>query len=195
MLYGGLVLVFNTITSALNVLRARRGRGQDPLPALFGLVPFFGTWSLIVAYLRLNPTILHAHLVPFVLYVGLINAYAVGQMITAHLTKSAFPMHNVLVLPLLYAVLDSAGPQLTQHIGIGWPSTLGPDGGKYHVAFVFLCLGLAIGIYGTFVVDVIVAICDYLDIWCLTIKHPYVAELEERSDKKIAYPQERKKAQ
>lgn len=22
-------------------------------------------------------------------------------------------------------------------------------------------------------VDVIVTICDYLDIWCLTIKHPY----------------------
>ena len=22
--------------------------------------------------------------------------------------------------------------------------------------------------------DVIVAICDHLDIWCLTIKHPYI---------------------
>ena len=30
------------------------------------------------------------------------------------------------------------------------------------------------GVYGSFVVDVILAICDYLDIWCLTIKHPGV---------------------
>jgi len=29
-------------------------------------------------------------------------------------------------------------------------------------------------VYGSFVVDVIVTICDYLDIWCLTIKHPWV---------------------
>jgi ethanolaminephosphotransferase len=27
-------------------------------------------------------------------------------------------------------------------------------------------------------VDVIVTICDYLDIWCLTIKHPYVEKEE-----------------
>lgn len=43
----------------------------------------------------------------------------------------------------------------------------------YQVAFVFCSLGLAIGVYGSFVVDVVFAICDYLDIWCLKIKHPY----------------------
>ena len=44
----------------------------------------------------------------------------------------------------------------------------------YQVSFVFLMLGLALGVYGSFVHDVITTICDYLDIWCLTIKHPYV---------------------
>ena len=39
---------------------------------------------------------------------------------------------------------------------------------------MFLCLGLTVGVYGSFVVDVITSITDYLDIYCLTIKHPYV---------------------
>ncbi|GAB7337452.1 hypothetical protein MBLNU457_g2791t1 [Dothideomycetes sp. NU457] len=192
LIYGGLVLVFNTVSSAMNVLNARRARGEDPSAALTGLAPFFGIWFFITAYLMLNPTVLRQHLVPFVLFVGLVNAYSVGQMITAHLTKSAFPMYNVLILPLIFGTLDSAGPWMQQHVGVGWPSALGEDGSKYHVAFVFLCLGLGIGVYGTFVVDVIVAICDYLDIWCLTIKHPYTTETEQTASKKVAYPHEKK---
>ena len=163
-------------------MAARRLRKENPVTALYGLIPFFFTWTLIPAYLYLQPVILRAHLVPFVLYVGLINAYSVGQMITAHLTKSPFPMTNVLLLPLAFGVIDSAGPFLQQTIGLGWPSALGD--GQYEIAFVFSCLGLAVGVYGSFVVDVIVTICDYLDIWCLTIKHPYVAETEEYSGQK-----------
>jgi len=130
------------------------------------------TWALIPTYLYFQPVILYHHLVPFVFFVGLINAYSVGQIIVAHLTKSQFPFYNVLVLPLLFAVLDSVGPYLLRLTKIlGWPSALGND--VYQVAFVFCCLGLAIGVYGSFVIDVIFTICDYLDIWCLTIKHPY----------------------
>jgi ethanolaminephosphotransferase len=32
-------------------------------------------------------------------------------------------------------------------------------------------------------VDVIVTICDYLDIWCLTIKHPWTEEKEAAAKK------------
>jgi ethanolaminephosphotransferase len=170
MLYGTLVLSFNTIESIRNVLKARRARGDAPNDALLGLLPFAGSWVLIVSYLALNPEILHAHLVPFVFLVGLMNAYSVGQMITAHLTKSEFPYQNILALPLLFGIVDSLGPILQARVGFGWPSALGD--GVYQVAFMFSCLGLAIGVYGSFVVDVIVSICDYLDIWCLTIKHP-----------------------
>ncbi|KAF2757325.1 Choline/ethanolaminephosphotransferase [Pseudovirgaria hyperparasitica] len=177
MVYGSIVLVFNTITSAHNVLKARRARGERTRVALLGLLPFATAWVLIPMYLALNPIILNSHLVPFVFYVGLINAYSVGQMITAHVTKSPFPMQNVLILPLLFGVLDSFGPVLqsfTAEKGIGggklgWPSALGEE---YEVAFVFMCVGLGFGVYGSWVVDVIVTICDYLDIWCLTIKHP-----------------------
>lgn len=182
-LYGGLVLAYNTIESVRNVLKARRERGDAPNDALLGLAPFFGSWALIIAYLSLHPEILHQHLVPFVLLVGLMNAYSVGQMITAHLTKSEFPYQNVLALPLLFGIIDTLGPILQARIGLGWPSALGD--GVYQVAFMFSCLGLAFGVYGSFVVDVIVSICDYLDIWCLTIKHPYVEETENAGGKKM----------
>lgn len=111
----------------MNVVAARHARGQRTRIALLGLAPFFTAWLLIPAYLALNPEILHAHLVPFAFYVGLINAYSVGQMITAHLTKSRFPYGNVLLLPLLFGVVDSLGPWLQQHVGLGWPSALGVE--------------------------------------------------------------------
>ena len=176
MFYGGLVLVFNTVQSAFNVMKVRKERGQNPARALLGLAPFFVTWTLVPAYLLLQPKILDQHLVPFVFYVGLINAYSVGQMIVAHLAKARYPYKNVLILPLAFGVVDSLGPRLNL-----WPSALGDD--VYQVAFVFLSGGLALGVYGSFVYDVITSICDYLDIWCLTIKHPYV---EGQSEKKGA---------
>ncbi|KAF2103952.1 ethanolaminephosphotransferase [Rhizodiscina lignyota] len=194
MVYGGIVLVFNTVQSAQNVLAARRARtinGQNGNHnPLFGLLPFFFAWVLIPTYLALNPIILRQHLVPFTFYVGLINAYSVGQMIVAHLVKSSFPYFNILIAPLLWGVVDSLGPLVQEQLGkyglgrLGWPSALGVDT-VYQIAFVFMCLGMGIGVYGSFVVDVITTICDYLDIWCLTIKHPWVAETEETDTKRI----------
>ncbi|KAK4102707.1 Choline/ethanolaminephosphotransferase [Parathielavia hyrcaniae] len=175
MVQGSVVLIYNTVESARNVIRARRARGDRSRYALVGLAPFFAAWSLIVAYLALQPTILHNHLIPFGIFTGIVNAYSVGQMITAHLVKLPFPYWNVLVVPLACGVVDSLGPLLQQHTPIpwlGWPSALGD--GVYQVAFMFCMLGMAVGVYGSFVVDVIVTICDYLDIWCLTIKHPWV---------------------
>lgn len=182
---GTIVLVLNTMESAKNVIKARRARGDRSRGALFGLGPFFGTWVWVVAYLWLQPVILTQHLIPFVFFAGIVNAYSVGQIITAHLVKLDFPYWNVLVLPLALGVLDSLGPVLQANIGwaSGWPSALGND--VYQVAFMFSLLGMAIGVYGSFVVDVIVTICDYLDIYCLTIKHPYVEQTEETDAKKI----------
>ena len=141
---------------------------------LQGLIPYLYTWIFIPIYLYLQPVILNHHLIPFVFFVGLINAYSVGQIITAHLTKDLkFPLYNVLSIPLGLATIDSIGPWL----GI-WPSALGA--GTYQIAFIYMAVGLGIGIYGSFIYDIITTICDYLDIWCLTIKHPYV-EQEQKS--------------
>ena len=128
-------------------MKARREQGKEANSPLLGLIPYFVTWIFVPLYLYLQPVILHYHLVPFVCYVGLINAYSVGLIIIAHLTKNPdFPMHNVLTVPLGLAVADSMGPRL----GL-WPSILGF--GTYQIAFVFMCTGLAIGVYGSFVVS------------------------------------------
>lgn len=193
MVQGTVVLVFNTVESARNVIKARRARGDRSRGALLGLLPFFGTWVLVVAYLWLQPVILTQHLVPFVMFAGIVNAYSVGQMITAHLVLLRFPYWNVLALPLAGGVLDSLGPVLQSHLGwtFGWPSALGE--GVYQVAFMFCMLGMAVGVYGSFVVDVIVTICDYLDIYCLTIKHPYVEVEEHKSGSNSNYAGAKKK--
>ena len=155
-------------------MHVRRARGQRGRRALLGLIPFFLGWTLIPLYLALNPVILRQHLVPFTFFVGVANAYSVGMMIVAHLTRSRFPYYSILVLPLALGVVDSAGPVAKAWTGVGWPSALGH--GVYQVSYMFLCLGIAVGVYGSFVVDVIYTICDYLDIYCLTIKHPVVPE-------------------
>ena len=173
-------------------MRVRREQGKNVHSPLFGLVPYFVTWIFVPLYLYLQPIILYYHLIPFVFYVGLINAYSVGLIIIAHLTKnSEFPMYNVLTLPLGLAVIDSMGPV----IGL-WPSVLGF--GTYQITFVFMCMGLSVGVYGSFVVstagnlfdrclhpqyDIITTICDYLDIWCLTIKYPYVEKGKSKKTK------------
>jgi len=133
-------------------------------------------------------------------FVGASFAYQVGLIITAHLTKSAFPYLNVMIVPILFGTLDALGPFLQENIGLGWPSALGD--GTYQIAYVFLCLGLGWGVYGSFVVshlfqpffphffvktrliklqvDVIMNICEFLDIWCLTIKHPAPVEEQKK---------------
>lgn len=55
-------------------------------------------------------------------------------------------MYNVLTLPLALAVFDSTGPYLDL-----WPSALGY--GTYQIAFIFSCVGLGLGVYGSFVVS------------------------------------------
>jgi len=172
-----------TDKSINNVVEARHARGQRTRVALLGFLSFTTAWTLIPTYLFLQPDILHNHLIPFVFFAGLLNAYSVGRIIVAHLTKSSFPRTNILIPPLIFGVADSIGPFLQEQLGWGWPSALGQNS-VYQVAFVFMCLGLSIGVYGSFVHDVITTICDYLDIWCLTIKHPYVEGQDEKAEDK-----------
>lgn len=166
-----LKILTTPVPSSRNVIRARRSKNLPIAPALLGLAPFFTTWLAIPLWLSLRPEILREHILPFIFFIGASFAYQVGLIITAHLTRSPFPYFNVLSLPILAGMLDALGPFLQVKLGLGWPSVLG--GGPYTAAYVLACLGLSIGVYGSFVVDVITSICDYLDIWCLSIKHPY----------------------
>ncbi|RHZ56005.1 aminoalcoholphosphotransferase [Aspergillus thermomutatus] len=171
LIYGAIILFFATGSSIVHVMKVQAERGKDTVKPLYGLIPLVTMWTLAPVYLYLQPTILEHYTVPFMLFVGLINAYAVGNMIVAHLIKASFPFFNIIIgiAPLALAVLDSAASL----VGL-WQSVLGNGPGQ--IAYLFVCLGLAIGVYGSFVHDVITTICDYIDIWCLTIKHPHVEE-------------------
>jgi ethanolaminephosphotransferase len=198
LVYGGIVLCFAIGSSIMHVVQVRRQRGQDPIAPLYGLLPLVAIWTIIPAYLYLQPAILHNYTIPFGLFVSLVNAYSVGRIIIGHLTQTSFPYQNVLLYPLALGVLDSAGAS----VGLWSAPVLGYGVGQ--VAFVFGCLGLAIGVYGSFVVcfpffrscflarayvlilivfqfDIITTICDYIDIWCLTIKYPFVEETERKT--------------
>lgn len=193
LVYGAFVLFFATGSSIMHVMQVRRERGQDPFQPLYGLLPLVAIWTLTPAYLYLQPAILENFTIPFGLFVTLVNAYSVGRIIVGHLTQTSFPYHNVLLYPLALGVLDSAGAL----IGLWSTPVLGNGVGQ--VAFTFVCLGLAVGVYGSFVVcfrflflwlrdhadspqfDVITTICDYIDIWCLTIKYPFTEETEHKN--------------
>lgn len=193
LVYGAVVLLFATGSSIMHVMQVRRERGQDPFQPLYGLLPLAAIWTLTPAYLYLQPAILENFAIPFGLFVTLVNAYSVGRIIVGHLTQTSFPYQNVLLYPLVLGVLDSAGAQ----IGLWSTPVLGNGVGQ--VAFIFVCLGLAVGVYGSFVVcflssdpiardnadslqfDVITTICDYIDIWCLTIKYPFTEETEHKN--------------
>ncbi|KAJ6087339.1 hypothetical protein N7467_006253 [Penicillium canescens] len=175
LVYGAFVLFFATGSSIMHVMQVRRERGQDPFAPLYGLLPVAVIWTLVPAYLYLQPAILENYTIPFGLFVSLVNAYSVGRMIVGHLVQSGFPYQNVLLYPLALGVLDSAGAL----VGLWETPVLGYGVGQ--VAFVFVCLGLAVGVYGSFVFDVITTICDYIDIWCLTIKYPFTEETEHKN--------------
>lgn len=146
-IYGALVLLFGTASSIAHVVRVRRERGEPPYKPLLGLLPGVVMWVLIALYLYLQPVVREHHMVPFVLFVGLVNAYSVGQMIVAHLVKADFPYTNVLLVPLAVAVGDALGAKLGLWIGV-----LG-DGGMGQTGAMFCGLGLALGVYGSFVVS------------------------------------------
>jgi ethanolaminephosphotransferase len=146
LVYGSIVLCFAIGSSIMHVMKVRRERGQDPFSPLYGLLPLAVIWTLIPAYLYLQPVILRNYAIPFGLFVSLITAYSVGRIIIGHLTQTSFPYQNVLLYPLALGVLDSAGAL----IGLWSAPVLGYGVGQ--VAFVFGCLGLAIGVYGSFVV-------------------------------------------
>lgn len=160
---GVLGLGFNIMSASMNVIAARRKRGEPLAPALAGLLPFFLSSSITFTFAYLNPTIVTEFCVPFMFFVGTCLAYSVGLIITAHVTHADFPYFTpyFLLLPMLTAILFNSKVGPTEAVSVVWMS-----------------LGLAIGIYGSFIVDVIGDITSHLDIYCLTIKHPKIMKKE-----------------
>ncbi|KAI5300684.1 hypothetical protein KEM56_002268 [Ascosphaera pollenicola] len=142
MIQGAAVCYFNVGASIYQALDAVKARGENRREALKGLLPALEMWVLVVIYLYLQPGVLQCCTVGVILYVGLMNAFSVSQMICAHVTKAPFPYRNILTLPLYIAISDCLG----RHMGFYSECIMGN-----HSTFIYASLGLALGVYGSFI--------------------------------------------
>jgi ethanolaminephosphotransferase len=92
--------------SSLNVINARRKSNQPVLPALLGLSPFFAVSGIAYVFLSHHEEIVFRHLLPTMLYLGVVFAYTVGTIIIGHVAKKDFPYWNITFLPLIAGLAD-----------------------------------------------------------------------------------------
>jgi ethanolaminephosphotransferase len=162
----------NLTPSSLNVINARRKSNQPIAPALLGLTPFFVVSGVAYTFLSHHEEIVHHHLLPTSLYLGVVFAYTVGTIIISHVSEKDFPYWNITFLPLLIGLADV---YITPYFRPYCPSWIlicrePYISGEYVLGSVLMAFGLSLGVYGGFVVDCIFTMCDYLDINCLTVK-------------------------
>lgn len=114
-------------------------------------------------WLKSQPSILHRHLVPFMIYYGLSFAYLVGLLIVSHILKSPelFPYWNLLLIWSVLGMVDANLPSLSfGYVDRPWF--------QYNeaaaVRFVWLSVVVSGIVYAYFVTDVILDVCDYCQI-------------------------------
>ncbi|KAJ1988193.1 hypothetical protein H4R33_002525 [Dimargaris cristalligena] len=163
----GLVTMLpNIFNSIHNVFEARRQARLPILPALVSFLPFVFASTMAYLWLDASTGLLTQHLVAFFAFVTFGFGYTVGRMIVAHVTKASFPIFNMMFIPILVGAVNA---NLAQR---GLPH-LFPLAQEHY--YVYFCVAYAVVVYLHFAMTVINQICQYLDIWCLTIKHKKVA--------------------
>lgn len=167
LLFAIISLGSNTMGSYFNVVKARKGKGGSNLSTLLGLLPFVIQTTVNLIWLKTAPMILNRHLILFMIYYGIGFAYLVGLLIVSHITLSPelFPYWNLLLVWSCLGMLDSASGNL-----LGWKSLFHTDETNA-VRFLWFSILISVLVYAYFVFDVILDVCDYCQINCLTIKH------------------------
>ncbi|KAI0299803.1 Choline/ethanolaminephosphotransferase [Russula brevipes] len=169
MLFAGLALAFNIVTSYINVFKASRASGGPMIKPLLYLLPFPATVLLHVAWLN-HPSLRNSDIMnspaflPFLCAWGLEFAHIVGRMIIAHVTSQPFPVWDWMYIWSIVGAIDANMPIL-----FGRPPWIqhSPENTK---KFVLVVLALAFMTYARFVVLVISDITNYLGIACLTVQ-------------------------
>lgn len=183
----GLGLLFNIVSSTKNVIASCQKKNVSYVPAILVTVPYLTYFATLIVWINLSPQIIKTWLIfPFSLGVGASVALSVGKIITAHVTDQPYPAST----PLLYlpAIAISLNGLAKQFYGTSPAAEVPLEIFKQleqqklnHIneIFVWIIFAASISVYGCFVGDLITEITTYLDINCLTIKHPKVT-----SDKK-----------
>ncbi|KAJ3017568.1 hypothetical protein HKX48_003492 [Thoreauomyces humboldtii] len=198
---GASILVFNVVGSASNV-RALCAREKKSFGvALAGLLPFVAFCSGVTLWLAISPSILHTHLIPFILMVGCLFGHTVGRMITAHVTDRPFPYKDtpatiVFALGILSSFVfrnweTSDGATSGPLIGHPFPKDLArraqaglhalfghvdrvDDAAFVEGVVVHILLAVCVFMYLRFALRIINDYCEVFDCYCLRIKHKKV---------------------
>ncbi|KAJ8085164.1 hypothetical protein PM082_003949 [Marasmius tenuissimus] len=169
MALGAIGLAFNIINSYHNVRVACRKAGKSVLSPLTGLIPFFFSAAIQIAWLS-HPRLEHSAIlysplfIPFLCAWGLQFAHTVGRMILAHVTSMPFPMWNWM---WIWSIIGAVDVNLPRLIGRG-PLIQSSD--ENMALFVYLTLVISIIAYGRFCTLVIRDITNHLGIACFTVR-------------------------
>lgn len=159
-------LLFNIFSATGNVIVSCKKNGSSISQALIGTTPYLAFYASLTGWALIAPIVINTHLlVPFTLSTGAIVALSVGRIITAHVTSSSFPRVSA---PMFIPAVAIVFNLLVKN------EILLPDWNldATNTGLVWLSLGASVATYGFFVAELIVEITTYLDIWCLSIKHP-----------------------
>ncbi|KAI9222539.1 CDP-alcohol phosphatidyltransferase-domain-containing protein [Blastocladiella britannica] len=165
-MYLGLAIIcFNIYGSAGNVIRASRGHGESSTVPLLRLAPFVVSVALVAVWVAGNPEGILAGggMVPLSLYITFAFGHLVGGIITAHVVHAPYPWISPMWVPSGVGAANAV-------IGVVFGVRLIPV--EYDVVLLWTAFGFAATLYAKFALGVIADICQFLDIWCLTIKHP-----------------------
>lgn len=148
-IFCGLGLLANIVVSSSNVRTYYKLQGKKYSHAFLDLMPFVVFWIGLFAWTFYVPSLVDHLLIPLIFFSGIVFALNVGLVIIAHVTQSRFP-HWI----WLYALVP---------LGM-------LVGQEFATEYIYAALGISIGVYICFVNEVIVVICNFFDINCLTIK-------------------------
>jgi len=145
----------------INVVRARRSRGEPVLPVFLEWTPiliytfatsawFSSPWSILLKQNRL---------VLFCLTQSFVFGRMTTKIILAHLTKQPFPYWTVLMAPLVGGAILSNLPRFG----------FAPISAEFEHLYLWAYFFFAVVVYFRWAILVINSICGYLGINCLTI--------------------------
>jgi ethanolaminephosphotransferase len=158
----GSFLVFHLPECVINVVKARRQQNLPIWPVFLEWTPMIVYTASICAWCASPYSILLSdnHLLIFCLTLSFIFGRLTTKIILHHLTRRAFPMFTIMLVPLALGGI------------MAWLPAFGFDAvppivERAYIHGLFLAAMLHYFFWATKVIN---RICDYLDINCLTIK-------------------------
>lgn len=158
-----------------HVVKARRAHGQAFAPTLLGWIPLVVFCASLFAWLGspYSNLLTDNHLTLLCVILSFVFGRMTTKIILAHLTRQPFPYWTGLLLPLIGGALLVNLP----FFGFG---PVSPEVEHYYLWAYF---AIAVVVYFRWAYLVINAICNYLDIPCLTIREEKWRALEKERRK------------